>query len=308
MIAMGGCRGLIPRLGAKKPSSPPDQNGGNGRQPPPFGGGGGSGGGGGHPPFGGGSGGKGGNSRQPPPSGGPQGGTPGVTGRMGIVTGLVMEGRLLPTHNPRVIACCMGPGPAAAGRATWMVMEHGARLIVSFGTAGGLSPALTPGTLILPTEIRNPEGQAIAAVDTRLRTALHNSLHHAGQVFAEGPLVGSDVPVLTPRAKTLLAAESGALAVDMETHRVASIAQDAGLPFIAVRVIADPAERAIPPWALKGINEKGATRVAPILAALAAAPWRVGAVLHLARDSGAARDTLRHVAAGPLLDLLALAV
>ncbi|MBK1665422.1 purine phosphorylase [Rhodospirillum rubrum] len=224
---------------------------------------------------------------------------------VGLVTGLALEAALVPAKaSPRLIPLCAGPGPAAAARASWRLMERGCSVLVSFGTAGGLDPALPPGTLIIPEEIRLIGDQPPLPVDSTLRRRLIAACELAGLPVHAGPLVGSDLPLLSPADKARVAQLSGAAAVDMESHRVAEIALDAGLPFLAVRVIADPADRSVPRWAMKGINEKGATVVAPILLALAVAPWRLPALITLARSAARARHTLGRVACGPLLDLL----
>ncbi|MCF8480475.1 MAG: purine phosphorylase [Rhodospirillum sp.] len=215
---------------------------------------------------------------------------------LGVVTGLAMEAALIPVGTrPRLITHCAGPGPDAAAKAAWRLLEQGCEGLVSFGTAGGLDPSLASGTLILATEVRALTGAPAIPVDSAARLALMETCKRRGLPFAEGALLGSDTPILTPRAKTELFEETGALAVDMESHRVAEIAQDAGLPFLAVRVVADPANRSVPAWALKGIDAKGETRALPILLAVLLAPWRIPALIHLAQDSARASATLEAV-------------
>ena len=51
---------------------------------------------------------------------------------------------------------------------------------------------------------------------------------------------------------------TGAAAADMESHVVARLAAELGLPFAVLRVIADPAEREVPPAALAGMRADGA--------------------------------------------------
>jgi adenosylhomocysteine nucleosidase len=212
---------------------------------------------------------------------------------LGVVTGLAMEAALIPVGtSPRLITHCAGPGPDAAARAAWRLLEKGCEGLVSFGTAGGLDPALASGTLVLATEIRRLGGALTLPVDSVARAALRETCNRRGIPYAEGPLLGSDTAILSPKEKGRLFKETGALAVDMESHRVAGIAQDAGLPFLAVRVVADPANRAVPSWALKGIDAKGETQALPILLAVLMAPWRIPALIHLAQDSARASTTL----------------
>ena len=51
--------------------------------------------------------------------------------------------------------------------------------------------------------------------------------------------------------------ETGAVAVDMESHIAAAYAAEAGLPFAALRVVSDPAGRALPALAMAAIKPNG---------------------------------------------------
>ena len=92
----------------------------------------------------------------------------------------------------------------------------------------------------------------------------------------------------------------------MESHAVAAAAARAGVPFIAVRAIADPAERAIPTSALAGLAPDGSTRPIAVVARLALRPWQIAGVIRLAADSAAALAALRGVALRDFRRLLGL--
>lgn len=72
-----------------------------------------------------------------------------------------------------------------------------------------------------------------------------------------------------------------AVAVDMESHLVARLADSHGLAFAAVRVIIDPAHRAVPPAALLAMAPGGSTDVSTMLR-----------LMRLAADAIAARAAL----------------
>ncbi len=86
--------------------------------------------------------------------------------------------------------------------------------------------------------------------------------------------------------------EGGAVAADMESHIVGRIAAESGLPFAILRVIADPAERQLPPAALVGMRNDGAIDFRAVLASLAANPGQLLALMRLAVDTARARATL----------------
>lgn len=209
---------------------------------------------------------------------------------IGFVCGLEREAVLLPKS---VHVRCCGPGPDRARRAARTLIADGCDALVSFGTAGGLDPTLPSGTLLIPPAVVWSDSGNLPweiKVDPSLRAHLSTA---AGPGDSLAPLLGSDVPILSPEAKADLFARFGATAVDMESHAVAREAQERAVPFAIVRAIADPASRTIPVWALGGVDEKGRTRILPILAALLRAPARTKALARLAGDAKAAENALK---------------
>ena len=72
---------------------------------------------------------------------------------------------------------------------------------------------------------------------------------------------------------------------------------------MALRAVADPAERGIPEWLAGAIDPSGRPRLSVVAKGAFAHPWDVPRLLTLARDQRAALRALRRVAfdAGPLL-------
>src|SRR5580700_7999742 len=107
-----------------------------------------------------------------------------------------------------------------------------------------------------------------------------------------GPLYGSSGPVTDPRAKAALHKTTGAIAVDMESHIVGDVAAAHGLPMAAIRVITDPAARALPPSVLAAMRPSGAVDIAALIWSLLKRPCDMPALMRLALDASAARATL----------------
>jgi hypothetical protein len=78
----------------------------------------------------------------------------------------------------------------------------------------------------------------------------------------------------------------------MESHVVAAVAREHGLPLLVLRAIADPADRAIPGPALAGLGPDGDARPLAVALRLLAAPWTLPALLRLAADSQAGLSAL----------------
>jgi hypothetical protein len=111
-----------------------------------------------------------------------------------------------------------------------------------------------------------------------------------------GAILGLDRMVLSTAEKAALHARTGAVAVDMESHRVAVAAAAAGLPVLAVRAIGDPAGRALPALAARALGEDGRPRIGPVVAGLLRRPGDLAALLRVRRDTEAALAALAGVA------------
>ncbi|MCR6632763.1 MAG: purine phosphorylase [Magnetospirillum sp.] len=179
----------------------------------------------------------------------------------GIVTGLRAEARLL-RRSP--LLACAGSEPEVAARA---MVAAGATRLLSFGLAGGLDPTLTPGTVILATEVIS--GGDRLPTDEAWRQGI------ARPAMIQAPLLGAGEPLARSDAKLAAGAVTGAVAVDMESGAVARVAREAGLPFLALRAIADPAWRDLPPAVLRIIDGQGRIRLraAALALALHPCPW-----------------------------------
>lgn len=167
--------------------------------------------------------------------------------------------------------------------------KDGARAIISVGVSGGLDPALKSGDLIIGETIIADDGPVYGA-DACLLRAIREEMP-AGAKFAS--LFGADEIIESAAKKSALFRNHGCAAVDMESHGAARAAARAGAPFLAIRAIADPADRALPPAALNAVAPDGSTRVMPTLAAALRDPRQFPALMKLGADSAAATRTLR---------------
>ena len=88
-----------------------------------------------------------------------------------------------------------------------------------------------------------------------------------------------------------------AAALDSESHVIAETARAAGVPFLAVRAVADPAEQNRPAAACR---KAGGNAYAASLLACLLHPWELPSTLRFDRNGRAALASLREVAAlGP---------
>src|SRR4051812_36051757 len=206
------------------------------------------------------------------------------------VTGLAREARV--AAGPGVATVGAGGSPARLRALLNARIEPGCRAVVSIGIAGGLDPALAPGDVVVGTGVVG----ARQRWDTHLETAqlLADRLAgHSKQVVC-GDLAGVDAPALSLLEKSTLRAATGAAAVDMESHVAAAFAEEHNLPLAAVRVVCDPADRALPAFVGRALRPDGEIDLVAVLAAIARRSAEVGGLVRLARDSKLAFEALRH--------------
>jgi hopanoid-associated phosphorylase len=177
-----------------------------------------------------------------------------------------------------------GASPRLAEDGVQRLIAEGATLIVSFGLAGGLDASLAPGDVILASRIVTPGGDAFPA-DVSLAKFLPEAKTLA--------MAGIDSPAASPFAKHALRAATGASAVDMESHIAARLAQDAGLPFVALRAVCDPAGQTLPQSALAACGPDGKERLLPVLLTLLIHPGELPDLIRLAGQSQKALDALK---------------
>ncbi|MBV8094068.1 MAG: hypothetical protein JO110_12775 [Acetobacteraceae bacterium] len=207
-----------------------------------------------------------------------------VSEPIGAVVGLQAEARLLRRLPWKVEVG--GGAPQGAARAARSLIAGGARALVSFGLAGGLDPALTPGTLIIPDAVLF-EGVRFPA-DASLLRELGGSTRH---------LLLGGTAVLTRRVEKTRAFErTGAHAIDLESGPVARVASERGLGFAALRAICDPASRDLPPLVAEALGADGGLDIARICRSLLARPGQLRSLVMLAADAMMARRTLQSAA------------
>jgi hopanoid-associated phosphorylase len=207
----------------------------------------------------------------------------------GLVTGFAAETRI--ARRSGWPTACSGGQPSLARAAAEALLAGGASGLISFGIAGGLKPGLPPGSIVIADRIVTGLGEYPTSPDwlARFHDALPNALI--------GPILGAETPITEPDLKRDLHARTRALAVDLESAAVAEACTRDGLPFTAIRVIADPAERALPPAALVGLRPDGGIAAGTVLLSLVREPGQVPALWRLARDT---RRALAGLAAIPL--------
>lgn len=166
--------------------------------------------------------------------------------------------------------------------------------LLMIGFTGGVDPTLPAGQLVLSSRYylaagavskQEPAGIPGAGGREDYLSPDPEMWRQAVEAAAEVGLSYANVGSLTvsrlvtsPQTKRALRQLYPVGVVNMEDYWVARTARKAGVPFLSARVVLDPAEQALPRYLL-GLSGSSTRAVLSI----AALPWRVPAVLSLAR-------------------------
>src|SRR3984893_14418051 len=158
-----------------------------------------------------------------------------------IVTGLAQEARI--AAGPGMTVICSSSDPQQLRALLTVFDPTTIRGVISFGVAGGLDPTLTSGDVVVATEVVACDARWFAGLS--LNDELLASLALGRRRVVRGGLAGVEKVIAARSIKAALHLETGAAAVDMESHIAAAYADEAGLPFAALRVISYSASRAL---------------------------------------------------------------
>jgi adenosylhomocysteine nucleosidase len=180
-----------------------------------------------------------------------------------------------------------GPGGERAAAAATRAVAGGAKVLVSWGLAGGLDNALAPGAVVIPRRVVAHDGATFDA-----DAALHACLAGLADEIpiATGDLLTVRTPLESPETKRAARDRHRAVAVDMESAAIARVAAEAGVPFVALRVVFDAVADALPTGAEQWLDENGRRRLVPALRAVASPAQWVGLMTLIRRYRVATRS------------------
>jgi hopanoid-associated phosphorylase len=165
------------------------------------------------------------------------------------------------------------------------------RGVISFGVAGGLDPSLKSGDVVVATEVLSGDTRWFAGLSLGEDQIANIALGRRRVV--RGGLAGVEQVVVGQSCKAALRSETGAAAVDMESHIAAAYAAENDLPFAALRVISDPASRALPALARAAIKPNGDNDLRKIVSGVARNPKALRALVSTGIDFNRALKSLR---------------
>ena len=185
-----------------------------------------------------------------------------------------------------------GIGHERAARALrWIERRLRPDAVLSTGCAGGLAPGLAPGEVIVCDDVIAPDGRALptsGAWQGRYAAAAAAAALPARR----GKILSSPGIVTATTDKRRLAADGGALAVEMEAAAISGWAVEVGAQFAAARVILDSAEMPIAPDVAALVTAGGGLSPRRLLGALARRPSVVRELFAIGRAARSCRAAL----------------
>ncbi len=221
---------------------------------------------------------------------------------VGVVVALLSEAKALGLKHPRpglnsgglptlqIYVSGMREGPAR--EAATALADAGVAALLSFGTAGGLDPALSAGAVVCPQRVLYMDGHVVEA-DAAWRARL--VARCADIELIDGMILTTRQTLLNSGIKYLARTQSQAVAVDQESSAIADVARARGLPFLALRAIVDDAEATLPLAVVDGVDAYGRARPLAMIGGLLQSPWQISKLPGLARAFADARRSLRTI-------------
>jgi adenosylhomocysteine nucleosidase len=158
----------------------------------------------------------------------------------------------------------------------------GAKAVVSFGIAGALAPLLKTGDPVVAIHVVTETEHF--ACDTQWSQIMLAKLGRA----RSASIVGVDAVVTHLAMKKSLFRITGCHVVDMESHIAARFAKERGLPFVALRVVADSSNHTPPPAALEPLKPSGRRRITAVLKSLALDPSQIPEMIQTKHETDVA--------------------
>ena len=167
-------------------------------------------------------------------------------------------------------------------------LPHGLLLL---GFAGGVDLSLDVGVLALSSRYYHAIETDSLEPDRQMWQLAEQAVWDAQISCTHQDSLTVDRLVSTPAAKEAVHRQYQVGTVNMEDYPVAAVARDAGVPFLAVRAVLDPANQGLPPYVLALSPSFGKAALST-----AVRPWRIPPLVRLAHQMRQAQDTLTRFA------------
>jgi adenosylhomocysteine nucleosidase len=208
-----------------------------------------------------------------------------------------VEGRL---GRARIFAVATGEGSASAREGARALLDSApVELLLVLGFAGGLSPALELGSLLVASRVLDGAGPAPEPDAVESARIARRCGARAATFYTSPRLLGTAGEKQDAWRRLR---QDGPAAVDLETAAVGALARSRGTPYVALRAISDTAEESLPVPLERFVDGRGRIRRAALLREALLRPRLLRGLLLLRRRAALCSERLGRAAADLLAD------
>ena len=187
----------------------------------------------------------------------------------------------------------VGKEKAMAGVMALMDTPEKPDAILSLGFAGGLHDSLAAGDLVLSRRLYATGEDAFIEADPHLLQAAQEALSGSqGPRHFLADTLTTPGMVCSASEKGMMAAATGAWAVNMEDYWIGQATHRRGIPFLSVRAVLDTAGQDVPPFAADVGDKSLPVQAFRALAHGVARPQDMLRVANLAKQARVAQESL----------------
>jgi len=197
--------------------------------------------------------------------------------------------------NPQMTGIVCGIGRDAAAAAARTLLGLNIEALVSWGTAGALSPVIRSGNLLLPEKILTADGRFFET-DKAWLARIKQTLQPASLTIHTGHMTETREILTGAAAKQALHLRTGALAADMESAAIMENASAGRVSCIAIRTVVDEASMSIPEPVIRNMDRYGRPQLAGLIWGIFRSPRFIGELYRLGTAMHKAMATLRVLA------------
>jgi adenosylhomocysteine nucleosidase len=189
-----------------------------------------------------------------------------------------------------------GMGPAHAAEATRALVSIASpRLILNFGFGGGVMPGIRVGDLVLAERVFFLEGGQLTQApqpDLALSSRLLQACGSSGIAVNRGTFITAAAIMNKGQVAASLGAGVNHPVLEMETAAVLRVAEQSGVPVVAVRAVSDAADEELGFSLEEFCDSELRISVPRVMRCIAGKPWIIPQLVKLSGNSKKAGKSL----------------
>ncbi len=196
---------------------------------------------------------------------------------------------------PEISFIISGVGSKNAQKAVSYAVTKGVSYIISFGTAGGLSPTLKKGDVVIPEQILKYNEEKALSVDPMWHKQVVALLKEPPFTLSTENLLSIERVILDPVQKKRLYLETGCVSLDMESYFIAQACSEKKMHFLCIRGISDTYSMKIPDWISLCIDSSGRFLPYSFIKELIKHPFHIKEIICISDGFFKVKKSLRYV-------------